>query len=193
MVNRIWNAGLSRAARLPSPRAAWVLPLRSMSSRPPQPGTWEPRVTRVKSDIPKLPNNRPYYIAAGASLIALWYVLTTYLNNKERLGSSVLRTVSQRVKEASEVHSLLGEPVQLKRSSFGDPWIEGIINPLKGKVDMSFQVYGPRGTATVYFTSIRKAKGDAFEVLRFLIVPDADSSQAVSLLSGTPSPSNVLG
>ena len=136
-------------------------------------------------------NNKPYYIAGGTTIVVMWYVLSSYLNNKERLGSSVLRTVSHRVKDAPEVHALLGQPVQLKRSAFGDPWIEGIINPVKGKVDMSFQVQGPQGAATVYFTSVRKAKGEPFEVLRFLVVPDGDSTRAVSLLSGG-SPQHVV-
>ncbi|KAI3628142.1 COA1 [Malassezia furfur] len=184
----MWTTAFPRAARMPAIRPGSSAPVRFMSSRPPQPGRWDPHVTRVKSPIPKLP---PYYIAGGATIVVMWYVLSSYLNNKERLGSSVLRTVSHRVKDAPEVHALVGQPVQLKRSAFGDPWIEGIINPVKGKVDMSFQVQGPQGAATVYFTSVRKAKGEPFEVLRFLVVPDGDSTRAVSLLSGG-SPQHVV-
>lgn len=136
-------------------------------------------------------NNKPYFILGGASLIVFWYVFSSYLNNKERLGSSVLRMVTHRVKDAEEVHALLGEPVRLKRSAFGDPWIEGIVNPLKGKVDMSFPIQGPLATATVYFTSVRQHKSDPFEVLRFLVVPDGDSKRAVSLLS-TRAASNMI-
>lgn len=128
-------------------------------------------------------NNKPYVIVGGLSLVVFWYVFSSYLNNKERVGSSVLRMVTQTIKESQDVHALLGEPVHLKRSYVGDPWIEGIVNPLKGKVDMSFPIEGPRGTATVYFTSVRKHKTDAFEVLRFLIVPEGDASRAVSLLA----------
>lgn len=127
-------------------------------------------------------NNKPYYIIGGASLVVFWYLFSSYLTNKERLGSSVLRMVSQRVRSEPDVHDLLGEPVFLKRNVFGDPWIEGIINPLKGKVDMSFEIEGPRGVATVYFTSVRKQKTEPFELLRFLVVPAGDSSRAISLL-----------
>lgn len=94
-----------------------------------------------------------------------------------------MRMVSHRVRSSPEVHALIGEPVFLKRSAFGDPWIDGIVNPLKGKVDMSFQVEGPEGVANVYFTSVRKHKTDPFELLRFLVVPVGDSSRAVSLLA----------
>ena len=125
----------------------------------------------------------PYYVAAGAALFVFWYVFTSYLNNKERVGSSVLRMVSQRVRSAPEVEALLGDPVLLKRGMFGDPWIEGTVNPLKGKVDMSFEVEGPRGVATVYFTSVRRHKAEPFELLRFLVVPNGDMSRATSLLS----------
>lgn len=112
-----------------------------------------------------------------------WYVFSSYLNNKERVGSSVLRMVTNSVKESEEVLALLGRPITLKRSQWGDPWIEGIVNPLKGKVDMSFPIEGPLGTATVYFTSVRRHKADPFEVLRFLIVPEDEPSRAISLLS----------
>ena len=56
------------------------------------------------------------------------------------------------------------------------------INPLKGKVDVSFRIVGPLGAATVYFTSVRPQPQAQFEVLRFLVVPDGDSQRAVSLL-----------
>lgn len=56
------------------------------------------------------------------------------------------------------------------------------INPLRGKVDVSFRITGPRGTATVYFTSVRPQPQAPFEVLRFLVVPDGDAQRAVSLL-----------
>ena len=153
---------------------------RSMTS---QPGHWDPHVTRVKNPIPPLPNKKPMYILGGASLAVMWYVLSGYFNNKERLGSSVLRMVSQRVRTAPEVIEMLGDPVKIKRSMFGDPWIDGIVNPLKGKVDMSFEVQGPLGVGKVYFTSVRKHKADPFELLRFLVVPNGDSSRAISLLS----------
>lgn len=137
----------------------------------------------VELDLYMHQNNKPYYILGGASLIVMWYILSSYFNNKERVGSSVLRMVSHRVCSSPEVHNLIGEPVFLKRSAFGDPWIEGVVNPLKGKVDMSFQIQGPSGIATVYFTSVRKHKADPFELLRFLVVPEGDSSRAVSLLA----------
>ncbi|WFD29182.1 cytochrome oxidase assembly protein 1 [Malassezia sp. CBS 17886] len=127
-------------------------------------------------------NRKPYYIAGGVSLVLFWYGFSTYLKNKERLGSSVLRMVTFHIKESPEVHELVGTPVILKRGITGDPWIEGIVSPVKGKVDMSFQVEGPAGVATVYFTSIRKEKTDPFEVLRFLVVPDGDSHRSLSLL-----------
>lgn len=180
MMNRVTSI-FSRARLWYS--APKTVHMRGMSSRPVQPGHWDPHVTRVKHPIPPLPNRKPLYIAGGASLVALWYVLSAYFNNKERVGSSVLRMVSQRVRSAPEVYELLGEPVRIKRSMFGDPWIEGIINPLKGKVDMSFEVVGPRGVGKVYFTSVRKHKTDPFELLRFLVVPHDDTSRAISLLS----------
>ena len=50
-------------------------------------------------------------------------------------------------------------------------------------MDLSFEIEGPRGRATVYFTSVRQQHGQMFEVLRFLVVPSGDANRALSLLS----------
>ncbi|WFD05311.1 cytochrome oxidase assembly protein 1 [Malassezia vespertilionis] len=113
-----------RTPTMGTARAPLRVPQRAYSA---QPGRWDPHVTKVKFPIPQLPNYKPYFILAGLSMAAFWYIFSAYLNNKERVGSSVLRMVSHRVKDAPEVHALLGEPVNLKRASFGDPWIEGIV------------------------------------------------------------------
>lgn len=142
----------------------------------------EARATRVRAPIPQVPNKKPMFIAAFLGMAAFWYVFSSHMNNRERLNSSVMRLVKSRVQEAPEVHALVGEPVVLERCITGDPWITGEVNPLKGKVDVSFRITGPRGAAAVYFTSVRPNPHAQFEVLRFLVVPDVDSSTAVSLL-----------
>ena len=146
-------------------------------------GHWEQRETRVKEALPPLPNRRPYIIAGVLATVASWYAFSMFLNNKERLSSSVLRMVMNRIKDSPAGVEQLGRPVSLKGSILGDPWIEGMVNPVRGKVDLSFEIEGPRGRATVYFTSVRQQHGQMFEVLRFLVVPSGDASHALSLLS----------
>lgn len=158
-------------------------PPRRMLSQQTQPGRWDVHVTQVKRPLPQLPNKKPMYLLGGAALLFTWFLVAKYFNNKERVGTSVLRMVSHRVRTDPDVGNLLGTPVRLKRSMIGDPWINGMINPLRGKVDMSFDVEGPLGVGTVYFTSVRKSKAEPFELLRFLVVPDGDTSRAISLLS----------
>lgn len=46
------------------------------------------------------------------------------------------------------------------------------VNMMQGKVDVSFKIQGSKGTATAYFTSIRRSSHRPFEVLRFLVIPD---------------------
>ncbi|WFD33834.1 cytochrome oxidase assembly protein 1 [Malassezia cuniculi] len=153
-----------------------------MMSTPAGPGHWEARTTRVKSPIPRVPNKMPVLTAAFISMTIFWYYFASHMNNRERLNSSVMRMVKTRVKESPQVHALVGEPVNLERGVIGDPWINGEVNPLKGKVDISFRIVGPLGAATTYFTSVRPQPQAQFEVLRFLVVPDGDSNRAVSLL-----------
>lgn len=94
-------------------------------SAPAGPGHWEARTTRVKAPIPRVPNKKPVFTAAFVTMVVLWYVFSAHLNNRERMNSSVMRLLKSRVKESTEVHSLVGDPVNLERGVFGDPWING--------------------------------------------------------------------
>lgn len=172
-------AVVPRIVRGASPGAYPCASVREMSSSA---ARAEGRATRVRAPIPQVPNKKPMFIAAFLGMAAFWYVFSSHMNNRERLNSSVMRLVKSRVQEAPEVHALVGEPVVLERCITGDPWITGVVNPLKGKVDVSFRINGPQGAAAVYFTSVRPNPQAQFEVLRFLVVPDVDSSTAVSLL-----------
>jgi len=46
------------------------------------------------------------------------------------------------------------------------------VKMLQGNIDISFRVKGHKGAGTVYFTSIRKARGEPFTALRFKIIAD---------------------
>jgi len=54
----------------------------------------------------------------------------------------------------------------------GDPYVSGQIGQLQGNIDVSFRIRGPKGSGTLYFTSIRREKGVPYTVLRFKVICD---------------------
>ncbi|KAF7310580.1 hypothetical protein HMN09_00600800 [Mycena chlorophos] len=56
------------------------------------------------------------------------------------------------------------------------------INQLQGNIDVSFRIKGSLGSGTVYFTSVRKAKGIPYELCAFILIPTLLSSQLCSAI-----------
>jgi len=94
--------------------------------------------------------------------------------NQERLSSSIVRQILQTAREDKALHAALGDAIRFEPTWYlnGDPWISGSINLPQGNVDVSFRLKGHQGSGTLYFTSIRKAKGEAFIPLRFRVITD---------------------
>lgn len=181
------------------------------ASPPPPPGAGKSNVGRPTSvrnkELPKVPNTLPYLAGFVAAAIASWAAFTVYATNKEKLSSSIFKSIVGQVKSSAEVQTLLAPqalasmtPV-LKRESWlgGMCRVKGSVNMMQGRVDLSFKITTPQGqplppsrstaqarsqkqpVATVYFTSIRAHKHAPFEILRFLVVND-DTGESVSLL-----------
>ncbi|KDN48204.1 DUF1783-domain-containing protein [Tilletiaria anomala UBC 951] len=142
---------------------------------PPQ----RPQSKRTR-ELPIIPDRRPIFAAAALVVVTIWTAFASYATNKERLSSSVFRSVLTQIKDSDNVNEALGSPVLLEPSILGDPWVAGSVNMMQGKVDISFRVKGPRSSGTVYFTSIRRNQMRTFEVLRFLVVTDRD--ETISML-----------
>ncbi|UZJ52860.1 hypothetical protein CBS101457_002180 [Exobasidium rhododendri] len=135
---------------------------------------------------PVLPNPRSFKVPALFFILfslSSWTAFTLHATNRERLASSVLKNVMEKIKDDERVQTQLGENVQLKREALlaGDPWINGSVNMMQGKVDMSFRVKGSRDSGKAYFTSIRRDQSKPYETLRFLIVLDSNK-ETISLL-----------
>jgi len=117
----------------------------------------------------ELPNPKPrvmYYAGAG-----------------ERLASSVVRQIMDVLQRSNDglLTGNVGRRINMVPSWFwfNQPHIAGTINLLQGKVDISFRVQGPEGSGTVYFSSIRKIKGQPFTILRFKLI--CDNGEVVQL------------
>ncbi|KAL9938846.1 hypothetical protein V8E36_002565 [Tilletia maclaganii] len=134
----------------------------------------------TRPELPNLPNRRPLFLALAVVGVAGWAGFAQFATNKERLSSSAFRSALVQIKDSPAAQEALGDPIMLVPSLVGDPWISGSVNTMQGRVDLSFEVKGPKGQGRAYFTSIRPSSNVPFEIIRFLIV--TDQGKSVSLL-----------
>jgi len=127
-----------------------------------------------RTDLPLQKRRWPLVTAFIAAGIAGWAVFLLVVANQEKLSSSVVRQIMRTIKENKELKEVLGDAIRPQPEWWlnGDPWIEGAINMMQGNVDVSFRLKGHQGSGTLYFTSVRKAKGEPFTILRFRIRGD---------------------
>ncbi|PCH37910.1 DUF1783-domain-containing protein [Wolfiporia cocos MD-104 SS10] len=129
---------------------------------------------RRERDLPPLERRWPTVLAFGVVGVASWTAFMAYTNNQERLSSSVVRHILETVRETRELQQVLGDAIRPEPVWWlnGDPYINGSIHLMQGNIDLSFRIKGHKNAGTLYFTSIRKAKGDPFTVLRFKVIAD---------------------
>lgn len=142
----------------------------------------------TKSDLPKIKKRWPLLLAFATVGVAGWAVFLLFATNQERLASSIVKQIIQTVRENEELRDILGDAIRPEPAWYlnGNPWISGSINLPAGHVDVSFRLKGHRGNGTLYFTSIRRAKGEAFTPLRFRVI--CDDGKVVNVL---PKPSDA--
>ncbi|KAH9945787.1 DUF1783-domain-containing protein [Epithele typhae] len=126
-------------------------------------------------DLPPLRSKWPAIFAAGALAVTSWGLFMLFVTNQEKLSSSVMQQLMAALRESPELRSVLGEALRPEPVWWmnGDPWINGAIHMPGGAIDLSFRVKGHKQAGTLYFTSIRKAKGENFQiVIRFKVIAD---------------------
>ncbi|KAF8629913.1 hypothetical protein AX15_003191 [Amanita polypyramis BW_CC] len=153
------------------------------TSRPPPPeveafdGPSRPRQYYARPqprDLPQLKKKWPLILALASIGVAGWALFLTYATNQEKISSSVFRSIVRAVRQDANVREHLGGAVRPVPEWWlnGDPYVHGQIGQLQGNVDVSFRIKGSKGAGTVYFTSIRKEKGESFTTLRFKVICD---------------------
>ncbi|KAI0763708.1 DUF1783-domain-containing protein [Irpex lacteus] len=174
-----------RSARIP-PRSCRSLASTANSSTKSPPSslpevetfseTSKPRAyyTRPQRDLPPIQRSWPVILAASILGVSAWGAFYFYAANQERLSSSVVRQIMGSIRHNAAIEEALGDSVRFEPVWWlnGDPWINGGVHLMQGNVDLSFRIKGHKGAGTLYFTSIRKAKGEPFTILRFRIICD---------------------
>jgi len=140
-----------------------------------------PRPSRPR-ELPEIKSRTPLFIGLGVLGLSAWGAFLLYAMNQERLSSSVVQQILSRLRMEPRLVPVLGQSVRFEPQwyAMGSPYVSGAVNLLQGNVDVSFRIQGSRGKGTVYFTSIRHAKGAPFTILRFKVI--CDDGTVVSLL-----------
>ncbi|CAE6391021.1 unnamed protein product [Rhizoctonia solani] len=127
-----------------------------------------------QKELPIMRSRAPALIGLGILGVTAWAGFVVYATNQERLASSVTKQVLTQVRASQEIAAELGQGVVAEPTWWmvGQPYVDGAINLLQGKVDISMRVKGSKGAGTLYFTSIRKEKGQPFTILRFKLICD---------------------
>ncbi|KAI0027153.1 cytochrome oxidase complex assembly protein 1-domain-containing protein, partial [Vararia minispora EC-137] len=136
---------------------------------------------RPSRDLPPYRSPWPRLLVGGAAGVGVWALFLLYTANEERIHSSVVQRILARLQDDDAVGEILGDAVRFAPEWWlnGSPWIAGSVGMIKGRIDISFRVKGHKGAGTVYFTSIRKERGEPFSILRFKLI--ADNGEVVQL------------
>ncbi|KAI0345228.1 DUF1783-domain-containing protein [Trametopsis cervina] len=141
--------------------------------------------TRPQRDLPPLQRSWPIIVAVSVLGVSAWSAFYWFASNQERLASSVLRQIMGTIREHPALEEALGHTIRFEPAWWlnGDPVIHGAIHLMQGNVDLSFRIKGHKGAGTLYFTSIRRVKGEPFTILRFRVI--CDDGQIVEIPFGS--------
>ncbi|KZT08842.1 DUF1783-domain-containing protein [Laetiporus sulphureus 93-53] len=132
-------------------------------------------------DLPPLQRRWPIILAFSTVGVASWGAFLAWSHNQERLHSSIVRQILENLRDSPELNAVLGDAIRPEPIWWlnGDPWINGSVHMMQGNIDVSFRIKGHRGithpyagSGTLYFTSIRKAKGEPFTIIRYKVIAD---------------------
>ncbi|KAJ7814127.1 cytochrome oxidase assembly protein 1, partial [Mycena olivaceomarginata] len=125
--------------------------------------------------LPQIERRWPTFIGIGVVVLTSWAAFLTYVTNETKVTSSVVKQILRSIKADPQLLETLGLAIRPQP----EWWLNGIsdysragINQLQGNIDVSFRIKGALGSGTVYFTSVRKAKGIPYEILRFRVIHD---------------------
>ncbi|KAJ7770868.1 cytochrome oxidase complex assembly protein 1-domain-containing protein [Mycena maculata] len=125
-------------------------------------------------ELPRIEKRWPAVLGLTAVVLTGWSAFLTYVTNETKVTSSVVKQIMRTLKADPQLTEALGLAIRPQPEWWlnGYPIIHGQINQLQGNIDLSFRIKGSMGSGTVYFTSVRKAKGIPYEILRFRVILD---------------------
>ncbi|KAJ7785892.1 cytochrome oxidase complex assembly protein 1-domain-containing protein [Mycena metata] len=124
--------------------------------------------------LPKIEKRWPAMLGIAVVVMSGWGAFLTYVTNETKVTSSVVKQILRTIKEDPQLLETMGMAIRPQPEWWlnGYPIIHGQVNQIQGNIDVSFRIKGSLGSGTVYFTSVRKAKGIPYTILRFRVILD---------------------
>ncbi|KAG0147972.1 hypothetical protein CROQUDRAFT_655569 [Cronartium quercuum f. sp. fusiforme G11] len=149
------------------------------------------RIPLAHRKLPELPNRRPLYILTFVAISGVWATFVYFSTNAEKANSTVVNAVLFELRTNPVSQEALGSPIRAEKDDmFGQLWVDGQINLMQGAVDVAFRVKGSSNSGKVYFTSVRRERDAAFEIIRWKLIRD---DGAIFDLSQQPVPQFFTG
>ncbi|KAK9365469.1 cytochrome oxidase complex assembly protein 1-domain-containing protein [Lipomyces kononenkoae] len=132
----------------------------------------------VDRDLPDVQSRTPRLIGYYTIFFSVMTVISLGFFNYERQQSPIVSSTMYSVRRSPAARDLLGSNIRFKDAI---PWISGSLDFLHGNVDLSYKIIGSANVAaTLHFKSIRRAKGEPFEMVAWELI--ADDGRRVDLM-----------
>ncbi|KAK9376314.1 cytochrome oxidase complex assembly protein 1-domain-containing protein [Lipomyces chichibuensis] len=132
----------------------------------------------VDRDLPDVQSRTPRLLMYYSIFFSVMAVISLGFFNYERQQSPIVSSTLYSVRRSPAARDLLGANIRFKEAI---PWISGSLDFLHGSVDLSYKVIGSADVpATLHFKSLRRSKGEPFEMVAWELV--ADDGRRVDLM-----------
>ncbi|KAK9247493.1 cytochrome oxidase complex assembly protein 1-domain-containing protein [Lipomyces tetrasporus] len=124
----------------------------------------------VDRDLPDVQSRTPRLVVYYTVFFSVMAVISLGFFNYERQQSPIVSSTLYSVRRSPAARDLLGTNIRFKDAF---PWISGSLDFLHGNVDLSYKIIGSANVpATLHFRSIRRAKGEPFEMLAWELIAE---------------------
>jgi cytochrome c oxidase assembly factor 1 len=107
--------------------------------------------------LPSVPKSRTWLKTLPIFIIAIT-LSSLAIFNYQKSSSSTVNSILYALRTNETARSVLGDEIYFASKV---PWISGELNPMQGRIDISFRVKGRKGAGKVKFVSTRK-RGNQF-------------------------------
>ncbi|KAK6535152.1 hypothetical protein TWF694_001630 [Orbilia ellipsospora] len=122
-------------------------------------------------DLPDVKPRRSYLIHIPLFLLSM-YIASNLLFNYQRSSSSVVSSTLYALRVNPDARELLGDEISFKAKTI--PWINGTMDQMHGKIDISYKVKGKKSEGIVHFMCLREGgRGGKFKTKKWALeLPD---------------------
>ncbi|KAK9478381.1 cytochrome oxidase complex assembly protein 1-domain-containing protein [Lipomyces japonicus] len=133
----------------------------------------------VDRELPDVRSRTPRLIVYYSIFFSIMGAISLVFFNYERQQSPVVSSTLYSIRRSPTARAVLGANIRFRDPV---PWISGSLDFLHGDVDVSYAVIGSKDVpAKLRFRSIRRGKGDAFEVVEWSLT--TEHGQVINLIA----------